>query len=240
MYMRTPVLRISIFISLLLAGVLSITALGICFGESTATPQKASAIPTEQEIEDTDFMLSKILVLDSQGEMLIDEAVATGDISFWLHHSIDKKPSIAGTPVLDERCSFSSKHLMIYGHHIGSNGMFGPIAKSFKPEVFNTIGQVKLQLINNEGRTKELIFTPYCAGRVLEDDQTIQQVSFADKDTYSDWLATIYKSSQTQGEQSPNKPSNAQALSLVTCSEDTPNQPWRCVLTCLLQNEKSD
>ena len=230
--MRTPVLHISLFISLLLAGVLSIATLGVCFAQSSFTSQSTTQLSNEDKTGDI-FSPSRIQVFDKQENLMIDEAVAIGDSSYWLHHSIDGMPSIAGTPFLDERCSGSSQHLMIYGHHIGSTGVFGPISKSFKQETFDSIGEIKLTVCNAEGISKELSFAPCCAARVLEDEQVIQQVSFSDKDEYGEWISTIYESAQARSSQSPQGDITSQSLSLVTCSEDTPNQPWRCVLTCL-------
>ena len=203
-------------------------------GQSTQLPSQVPSAPSQQKAFECEYIPTRIQVYDKSNELLIDEPVATGDVSYWLNHTRDGKPSIAGTPVLDDRCRTTSQHLLLYGHHIGSTGMFGPISQSFTQSVFDSISRVTLTLLDKDGHEKILTYLPLCAARVKEDNQEIQKVSFKSAEAYHAWLTKVYNAANVQGNEITSFNEATQTLTLVTCSEVQPNQPWRCVLTCIL------
>ena len=69
------------------------------------------------EIPDTDF---SYLVMQSGKEGHRED-----DPEFYLHANVHGDYSFMGTPFLDSRCSLDSDNLIIYGHNMANNLMFG-------------------------------------------------------------------------------------------------------------------
>ena len=138
---------------------------------------------------------------------------------YWLNHDFQGSWSNIGCPYIDSRCSLGSKHLLVFGHHVGRTGlMFGPLAKAYLQDVFSSLGDAVIR--TSDGRT--LRFMPLLALRVDQSFAAIQTFDWKDSASFIGWIQALEKEDGAVLNQDDAKADSIQqVLTLVTCSNDT-------------------
>lgn len=61
---------------------------------------------------------------------------------WYLHHNFWNQKDVAGCPFIDDRCTVSSQHVLVFGHHLGStNLMFSSLASAWRATCFRHSGR---------------------------------------------------------------------------------------------------
>ena len=137
---------------------------------------------------------------------------------YWLNHDFRGSWSNIGCPYIDSRCGLGSKHLLVFGHHVGSTGlMFSPLAKAYRQDVFSSLGDAVIR--TSDGQT--LRFMPLLALRVDQSFAAIQTFDWKDSASFIGWIQALEKEDGTVLNQDDAKADSIQqVLTLVTCSND--------------------
>ena len=221
---------------LLLVDIICVSSIAIC----TAQIQPNSL--TNQVNTDIncsfDNRITRIRVIDKNSNALIDLPVAQGNIDYWLKHSINHLPSISGTPVVDTKCNgIYAQNILIYGHRIGRDGVFGPISNVYNQTNLNNIDRIELDTTAQ----KTITFIPIAGLKVKSDFASIQKIGFDSTEQMHNWQKDLCLNAQAHIPNADEEiESSYKTLSLVTCSEAQPNQPWRCILVAVARNTEQD
>lgn len=82
---------------------------------------------------------------DAAGWLVVENTVVSYPLvqaspknkDWYLHHNFWNQKDVAGCPFIDDRCTVSSQHVLVFGHHLGStNLMFSSLASAWKSNVF--------------------------------------------------------------------------------------------------------
>lgn len=151
--------------------------------------------------------------------------------SYYLTHTLWGAPSAEGCPYLDRRSSLGTDHILIYGHHLGSNpAMFTTLAESFEPALFAKLGRACLAT-----RSGTALYQPYCALSVPATFAPIQQFSFSDGARRRAWLLDLAdQASATSSTYQTDASRARRVLSLVTCTEGNGHSSRRTIVVFIL------
>lgn len=148
--------------------------------------------------------------------------------NWYLHHNFWNQKDVAGCPFIDDRCTVSSQHVLVFGHHLGStNLMFSSLASAWKGNVFQTLGSANIETVDN------LIFrfTQLCALRVEKNYELVQRFAWPDADEMRNWLSLILDQAETKAQTAQEDTHKArQVLTLATCSNAVAGQQERTLI----------
>ena len=154
---------------------------------------------------------------------------AAGNPDFYLSHDEDGEPSAFGSLYLDQRCAPGHIHLMVYGHHVLDmpDEMFSPIHDAYLPEVFEGIGEARLQEAGSDSMGS---WQALCALRVDSSFTEIQRFGL-EGDGFRQWLEGIVATADARAVGADGLVAEAaRCLTLVTCSSAVGGQRWRTLL----------
>ncbi len=140
--------------------------------------------------------------------------VKTKDNDYYLNHSFDKKKNQAGTIFMDYRnTSFDDKNVVLFGHAMLDDTMFGSLQDVFKNDFFDEQDNGYIQLIDtdNEVLTYQ-IFSYY----IIEKEEYYITTSFSNDNEFSKFINTIRKRSYKKFDIDVTIGDNI--LTLSTCS----------------------
>jgi len=140
--------------------------------------------------------------------------VKTKDNEYYLKRSFEKKKNQAGTIFMDYRnTSFDDKNIVLFGHAMLDDTMFGSLQDVFKNDFFDKEDNGYIQLINtnNEVLTYQ-IFSYY----IIEKEEYYITTSFNSDDEFSKFINTIRKRSYKKFD--IDVTINDNILTLSTCS----------------------
>lgn len=141
--------------------------------------------------------------------------VHTNDNSYYLNHSFYKKKNQAGTIFMDHRNhSFNDKNVVLFGHSMIDDTMFGSLQDVFKKDFFNNENDSNIiQLINKNNEVLNYqIFSYY----IIEKEEYYITTSFKNKSEFKKFIKTIKKRSYKAFDIDVNE--NDNLLTLSTCS----------------------
>jgi len=156
------------------------------------------------------------------------------DDEYYLHHNRDGKKSVSGEIYLDYRCSMEQlkRHLIIYGHNMRHNSMFGSLDKYKKRDFY----------LENPAFTFNTIYGDYMwevfSVRIVNVDETGSTIIQTQFDTDEKWLSyitDIQKGSLYSIPLTLNK--DDVVLTLMTCSYEYEN--GRLLVHARLVKEKT-
>lgn len=144
---------------------------------------------------------------------------------WYLTHDFWNRRNVAGCPFIDDRCSISSQHVLVFGHHLGSSdSMFSPLARAWKTRVFSNLGMASIELVNDVVYR----FRPFCALHVEKDFEPIQRFEWPDDTGLHSWLGQILKETSAEAADAQKQAEKArQILTLATCSNAIAGQQER-------------
>lgn len=144
---------------------------------------------------------------------------------WYLTHDFWNRRNVAGCPFIDDRCSISSQHVLVFGHHLGSSdSMFSPLATAWKTRVFSNLGMASIELVNDVAYR----FRPFCALHVEKDFEPIQRFEWPDDTGLHSWLGQILKEASAEAADAQKQAEKArQILTLATCSNAIAGQQKR-------------
>lgn len=144
---------------------------------------------------------------------------------WYLTHDFWNRRNVAGCPFIDDRCSISSQHVLVFGHHLGSSdSMFSPLATAWKTRVFSNLGMASIELVNDVAYR----FRPFCALHVEKDFEPIQRFEWPDDTGLHSWLGQILKEASAEAADAQKQAEKArQILTLATCSNAIAGQQER-------------
>ena len=119
--------------------------------------------------------------------------VKTKDNSFYLNHAFDKSKNQAGTIFMDYRnLSFDDRNVVLFGHAMLDNTMFGSISDVFDKDFFEKKDNNYIEIINTNNETLTYqIFSYY----VIEKEEYYITTSFNDENDFATFIDTIKKRS---------------------------------------------
>lgn len=118
--------------------------------------------------------------------------VHTSDNSYYLNHSFEKKRNQAGTIFMDYRnTSFDDKNVVLFGHSMLDDTMFGSLQDLFKKDFFDKKENHYIDIYNKERKFTYEIFSYY----VIEKEEYYITPSFSNDNDYKKFIDTLVKRS---------------------------------------------
>lgn len=148
--------------------------------------------------------------------------VKTNNNSYYLTHNFDKKYNVAGWAFADYKNKFdgTDKNIVIYGHNMRDNSMFGSLKDVIKEEWYSNEENYKITFITeNEYQTYQ-VFSVY---QIEKEDYYIE-TEFKNNE-FSEFIDTITKRSKKDFGITVSKEDTI--LTLSTCAN---NNKYRVVL----------
>ena len=149
--------------------------------------------------------------------------VKTTNNSFYLNHSFDKSKNTAGWIFSDykNKVDGTDKNLVIYGHNMRDNSMFGSLKWVINEEWYNNEDNKYVTLATESGTQIYEVFSVY---QIEKEDYYIK-TNFNTEKEFSDFVQTIKKRSKKDFNVDVNKEDHI--LTLSTCAN---NNKYRVVL----------
>ncbi len=177
-------------------------------------------IEEEKEIFKIDF--EKLLSINSDTigwirfnqDKINNPIVHTKDNSYYLKRSFDKEINQAGTIFMDYRnTSFDDKNVILFGHSMLDDTMFGSLQDIFKDEFFDNKENNYIQIYNKDN---ELLTYQIFSYYIIEKEEYYITPSFKNDDDFSKFIDTITKRSYKNFDIKVSTDDNI--LTLSTCS----------------------
>lgn len=140
--------------------------------------------------------------------------VHTTDNSYYLNHNFNKKKNQAGTIFMDYRnTSFDDKNVVLFGHAMTDDTMFGSLKDVFKDDFFKKKENNYIKVYNKDNKILTYqIFSYY----IIEKEEYYITTSFNNDNDFSKFIDTIRKRSYRKFDIDVNV--NDNILTLSTCS----------------------
>ena len=152
------------------------------------------------------------------------------DPEFYLHHDLWKNYEFTGCPYIDHRCTADGPHVLVFGHHMNSGGMFSELFHCFEQEEFDRV-LGSATLIWSTPDAGPITMRPVCA---LEVDQTYEDIQWFEFDNVSkmeEWLAQMDQDASAHAEDREDTIRTAdRVVTLVTCSSLIGGQRTRALV----------
>lgn len=139
--------------------------------------------------------------------------VQAKDNDYYLNHSFEKKKNQAGAIFMDYRNkSLNDKNVVIFGHSMPNDTMFGSLKDVYKSKFFNKEQNNYIQIINTSNEILNYqIFSYY----TIEKEEYYITTSFASDTSFKKFISTIKKRSQKKFDIDVNSEDNI--ITLSTC-----------------------
>lgn len=148
--------------------------------------------------------------------------VKSNDNNYYLTHNYYKAYNVAGWPFADYKNKFdgTDKNIVIYGHNMLDNSMFGSLRDVIKPKWYNNEKNKYITLITENEYTTYEIFSVY----QIENEDYYIKTEF-NQTEFKEFINTLKKRSLRDFKTKVNENSNI--LTLSTCAN---NDKYRIVL----------
>lgn len=176
-------------------------------------------IEEEKEIFKIDF--DKLLSMNSDTigwvrlnqDKVNNPIVHTSDNSYYLKHSFEKKSNQAGTIFMDYRnTSFSDKNVVLFGHAMLDDTMFGSLQDIFKNDFFDKKENNYIQIYNKDN---ELLTYQIFSYYIIEKEEYYITTSFESDRDFNKFIDTITRRSDKKFDVEVSTSDNI--LTLSTC-----------------------
>lgn len=146
---------------------------------------------------------------------LVQETEETG-IGFYLDHDPDGSWSQLGTPYVDRRCAYGSRHVLCFGHRVGSTDkVFSTLADDWQADRLAAVGTARTW--DESGRCRS--YEPALGIKVDMSYADIQRFSFAGVAELRAWLRSIEsQGAATTGDADALISRARHVLTLSTCA----------------------
>lgn len=140
--------------------------------------------------------------------------VHTSDNSYYLKRSFEKKSNQAGAIFMDYRnTSFNDKNVVLFGHAMLDDTMFGSLQDIFKNDFFDTKENNYIQIYNKDN---ELLTYQIFSYYIIEKEEYYITTSFKSDSDFNKFIDTITKRSYKKFDVEVF--TNDNILTLSTCS----------------------
>lgn len=140
--------------------------------------------------------------------------VHTRDNSYYLKRSFEKKSNQAGAIFMDYRnTSFNDKNVVLFGHAMLDDTMFGSLQDIFKNDFFDTKENNYIQIYNKDN---ELLTYQIFSYYIIEKEEYYITTSFKSDSDFNKFIDTITKRSYKKFDVEVS--TNDNILTLSTCS----------------------
>lgn len=140
--------------------------------------------------------------------------VHTRDNSYYLKRSFEKKSNQAGAIFMDYRnTSFNDKNVVLFGHAMLDDTMFGSLQDIFKNDFFDTKENNYIQIYNKDN---ELLTYQIFSYYIIEKEEYYITTSFKSDSDFNKFIDTITKRSYKKLDVEVS--TNDNILTLSTCS----------------------
>ncbi len=140
--------------------------------------------------------------------------VHTRDNSYYLKRSFEKKNNQAGAIFMDYRnTSFNDKNVVLFGHAMLDDTMFGSLQDIFKNDFFDTKENNYIQIYNKDN---ELLTYQIFSYYIIEKEEYYITTSFKSDSDFNKFIDTITKRSYKKFDVEVS--TNDNILTLSTCS----------------------
>lgn len=197
------------------------------YAEVSDRPAKEEATSSERasRLESEPNATAWLMVEGTPIDYPVAQAEDT-DPEYYLSHDLWGNATRVGCPFLDSRCDASSRHKIIYAHHMGTTGLqFSPIADAWRQERFDALGVATLETAHDSET-----FRPLCA---LVVDKEFSPIQRFDMDGYElgPWLTQLVNQANARARDAEGLCQSARnALTLVTCASAKGGQRERTLL----------
>lgn len=226
---------------LLLASLSLYTAACLLLAQEHWTNEAYSSLSIKPPQDDADEELSRpsasmplpehlkgfIRVEGTNINLPVAQTTAEQPDTWFLNHDLWGQPSLAGCPYLDGRSLDDGEHLLIYGHRMGANGMFGSVSRAYRQRVFEGLSLATWTRRNGETRVYRAAF----ALHVDASYGSIQRFRFSGTGDMRSWLFALKEDSSASHPEAEELINRARSVAtLVTCSNPLPGRPERTLV----------
>lgn len=197
--------------------------------EQIDTNTTDNSIDLNTESYSIDFNALKLLnsdtvaYLDVNGTNISYSVVKSTDNNYYLSHNFSKEYNSSGWIFADYRNKFdgTDKNLVIYGHNVRNNSMFGSLKNILNEEWYNNEENYNIRLLTEGNDEIYRVFSVY----QIEAEDYYIQTKFKNDASYNSFINTLKKRSiKDFNEQISSEDS---ILTLSTCAN---NNKYRVVL----------
>ena len=149
--------------------------------------------------------------------------VRASDNSFYLNHSFDKSPNLAGWIFADYRNKFDNtdKNIIIYGHNMRDNSMFGSLKNILNSDWYDNEENTDITLYTENEKSIYKVFSIY----KIETEDYYIKTEFSNDNEFEKFIETLKKRSIKDFNIDVSKEDSI--LTLSTCAN---NNKYRIVL----------
>lgn len=164
-----------------------------------------------------------VAYLEVNGTNITYPVVKSTDNSYYLLHNFNKEYNSSGWIFADYRNKFdgTDKNLIIYGHNVKDNSMFGSLKNILTKEWYDNEKNYNIKLATEGKNEAYRVFSVY---QIEEEDYYIQ-TKFKNSESFSSFIKTLQKRSIKNFNEQISAEDNI--LTLSTCAN---NNKYRIVL----------
>ena len=144
-----------------------------------------------------------------EGTPIHDPIVQHSDNDFYLNHNINKEKSPRGALFLDEQFVEADEQIVIYGHHMKDNSMFGSL--DFVLDKVIDVSEYPITVQINDDIAQWEIFSAY----IYSPEDSFFQLKFIDEQDKQSYIDLIVSKSLQSYSMPPHN--DEKILTLVTC-----------------------
>ena len=152
------------------------------------------------------------------------------DPEFYLHHDLWKNYEFTGCPYVDHRCTADGPHVLVFGHHMNSGGMFSELFHCFEQEEFDRVlgGATLIWSTPDAGA---ITMHPVCSLEVDQSYEDIQWFEFDNVTKMEEWLVQMDQdaTAHADGREAVIRTAD-RVVTLVTCSSLIGGQRTRALV----------
>lgn len=140
------------------------------------------------------------------------------DPEFYLHHDLWRNYEFTGCPYVDHRCTADGPHVLVFGHHMNSGGMFSELFQCFRQEEFDRV-LGSATMVWSTPDSGSIVMRPVCAMEVDQSYEDIQWFEFDNVSKMEAWLVQMDQAATAHAESREGVIMTADRIvTLVTCS----------------------
>lgn len=115
--------------------------------------------------------------------------VKANNNDYYLRRNFNKQYNVAGWPFADYKNKFdgTDKNIVIYGHNMLSNAMFGTLPNILKEDWYNNEENYNILLATEQGNVMYRVFSVY----QIENEDYYIQTQFNDNNAFKEFINTI-------------------------------------------------
>lgn len=139
--------------------------------------------------------------------------------NYYLNRSFDKEYSISGVPYIGDDSSIYSKNIIIHGHNMENDTMFGQLINYKSEKYCKEHNEIIFNTCESENKYKVFVVLDLSVEKIVDDNYIYySSLDEATEYEYDEYISSIKENALYIADDFPKN--NEQILTLSTCSDD--------------------